>query len=253
MFGMYLNPNFTFIGYNYSAYPKSSLFKLFDATQVRIGYGEKKSLSFHQFFKTYKGIDTEYLEELSSRNLGINVREIKRESALIFRSWINKPSIIFPFHGFADASSFYYFKFGYKRRRNDVDIRKASAELLKIALNQDKMLELKLGYSSSQFEDPTFQNGSTTELSAGYNSDSLNSKFIHLKAHFRKFFSIGSLLMQSHAKFDKIIGITNADDISINDKILLRSFKGVKDVGKKYYKHVDEDKEGAKNRLPVGD
>lgn len=252
IFGMYLHPNFTFIGYNYSAYPKSSLFKIFDSTQVRVGYGDRKSLSFHQFFKSYKGIDTEYLEELSTRNLGINVREVKRESALIFRKWLHRPSIIFPFHGFADASKYYYFKFGYKRRRNDIDVRKASAELLKIALNQDKMLELQLGYSSSQFEDPTFQNGSTTELSAAYNSDPLNSKFVHLKAHFRRFFSIGSLLMQSHAKFDKIVGITNPEDIAINDRVLLRNFKGVKDVGKKYYKHVEE-REGAKNRLPVGD
>ena len=249
---MYLHPNFTFAGYNYSSYPKSSLFKYFDATQVRVGYGTKKSVSFHQFFKTYKEIDTEYLEELSSRNLGMNVREIKRESALIFRQWINKPSILFPFHGFADASSWYYFKFGYKRRRNDVDTNKASAELLKIALNQDKMLELKLGYSSSEFTDPSFQNGSTTEISAEYNSDSLNSKFVHMKAHFRKFFSVGKLLMQSHAKFDKIIPLTNSDDIMLNDRILLRNFKGIKDVGKKHYKHAEE-KETAINRLPVGD
>lgn len=253
-FGMFLTPNYTFIGYNYSNYPKSSLFKLFKSTQMRLGYGTKKSVSFHQFFKTYNDIDTEYLEELSSRQLGINIQEVKRESALIFRRYIERsPSLVFPFHGFADCSSFYYFKYGYKRRTNNVDKNKASPELLRIALNQDKVLGLKMGYSASYFETPTFEDGHTVDISAEYNTDSLNSRFVHLSSHFRKFFSAGSYCMQAHAKLDKIVTLGENTDIPINDRILLRNFKGVKDVGAKHYKNAEDKADKDKNRLPVGD
>jgi hypothetical protein len=253
LYGMFLHPNFTYLGYNYSKYPQSSLFSAFQATQLRFGFGWKKSISFHQFFKQYKGIDIEYSEELSSRMLGINAREVKRESSVTFHKWIQRPSLLFPGHAFTDANSEYFLKVGYKRRRNDIDTFRASPEFLKHALNQDKLFAVKVGYSSSEFKDSKFEEGTTTELSGEYCTDHINSNFLHLKAHHRRFMVYNDYCFQAHAKFDKIIGLNGQKDFSVNDTILLRNFKGVKDVGLKYYRHAGGKVEKNKNRLPVGD
>ena len=187
---MYTNPNYMFVGYNFSVFPEKGLFRLLKASQLRLGYGDKKSISFHQFFKTKGEFEPEFFEELSQRYLGPGIKETKRETGMIFRYWLNRPSIYFPFHSFADAKSCYYLQFGYKRRKNDVDESKVDRRVMDIISNQEKLIGFKLGYSSSHFEDTSFENGLTTELSAEFNRDLLGSKFGHLKAHFRKFFSV---------------------------------------------------------------
>ena len=250
---MFVNPNYIFTGYNYSSYPKGWLFDKLSATQLRVGYGQKKSISFHQIFKKLGKIEPEFVEELSQRELGENITETKNESSMIFRHWINHPSIIFPFHSYADAKSCFYFKLGYKRRRNNVEVRNASNELIKISSNHEKLYGFKFGYSSSWFEDTSFENGSTIDLSAEYNTDYLGLNFAHLSAHFRKFLSIGRLIVQTHAKFDKIVTSNDQNDLMINDRIHLRNFKGIKDVGKKYYKHQRELEINDANNDSVGD
>jgi hypothetical protein len=250
---MFSLPNYTFIGYHLSEYPKSSIFKPLEASQIKAGYGWKNSVSLHQFFKRYRDIDVEYSEEISTRKLGINAKEVMRESSLTFHSWIHEPSKIFPFLPLADTSSEMYLKLGYKRRRNEVDTSKASPQFLKHALNQDKLFCIKAGYSSNEFSSINFENGKCTDLSGEYCSDELNSKFLHLKAHHRRFIPFGDFRIQAHAKYDKIITLGGLDDVSINDRILLRNFKGVKDVGRKYYKNPDNKIVNEKSRMPVGD
>lgn len=236
IYGMFRYPNYTFVGYNFSNYSKSSLFKAFDKTQVRFGYGDKKSMSFHQFFKEYKGFNIEYCEEISQRDLGINANEVKRESSLIFHKYLNKDISLFPFHTFTDSVEEYFLKVGFKSRRNNVDTNKSSAEFMKHALNQDRLFALKLGYFSSNFKDLFFTEGSTNEISGEYCTDHLNSNFVHLKAHHRRFTTYQNYFIQAHAKYDKLIGLSGHKGFSVNDTIMLRNFKGVKDVGKKHYK-----------------
>lgn len=168
LFGMYVTPNLTYIGYNYSDYPKSSLFKIFQNTQLRASLGWKKSLSFHQFFKKWRGIDIEYREELSTRNLGLNSREIKRESSLVFHKRLQDPSFFFPFFAFTDDSEELYAQIGYKRRRNDIDVTKASAEFMKNAFNQDNLFFFKVGYLSNQFTNLSFDEGKCLDVSAEF-------------------------------------------------------------------------------------
>lgn len=252
-YGMFVRPNYTYVGYHFSKYPKSSLFTLFKATQLKAGYGWKNSVSFHQLFKEYKGINIEYSEELSSRILGINAREIQRDSCLTFHKWLQAPSEIFPNHAIADASREYFLKVGYKRRRNDVDINKASPEFMKHSLNQDKLFSTTIGYLANEFKDISFSKGSTTEVSGEYATDNVNTTFLHLKAHHRRFMAFENYRVQAHIKWDKVINMNDAHDLSINDRILLRNFKGVKDVGQKYYKQGGGKVEKDKSRLPVGD
>jgi hypothetical protein len=233
---MFRYPNYTFLGYNFSDYPKSSLFKAFDKTQVRLGYGDRKSMSFHQFFKEYKGLNIEYCEELSQRDLGINANEVKRESSLTFHKYLNKGTSLFPFHTFTDSAQELFLKVGFKSRCNNVDTNKASGDFMKHALNQDKLFAMKFGYFGSHFKDLFYTEGSTNEVSGEYCTDQLNSNFVHLKAHHRRFTTYGNYFIQAHAKYDKLIGLSGHKDFSVNDTIMLRNFKGVKDVGRKYYK-----------------
>ena len=139
-YGSFVYPNYSFLGYNLSKYPSSSLFNALEKTQLRAIFGNKLGVSFHQFFKKYRGLDIEFSQELSRRDLGINAREVKRETYLTFHKYLHEESQSFPFHTFTEPIQEYYLKVGSKSRRNEVDTHKASPEFLKHALNQDSLL-----------------------------------------------------------------------------------------------------------------
>mmetsp|Transcript_18525 Transcript_18525/g.16409 ORF Transcript_18525/g.16409 Transcript_18525/m.16409 type:complete len:158 (-) Transcript_18525:679-1152(-) len=140
-FPSFIYGNHTFFGYKVSKYPKSSIFKAFENTQLRaLIYGDGVGASFHQFFKQYKGIETEFSQSLTQRKLGMNAIEIKREASLTFHKHLSESSNLFPLHAYADPINEFYIKIGSKSRRNDIDTTKASPEFLKHALNQDKLL-----------------------------------------------------------------------------------------------------------------
>lgn len=257
LYNAFRYPNQTFIGYNYASYPKSSLFKAFTATQLRANLGEEMGVSLHQQFKKYKDLDIEYRESLSTRKLGVNVSEVKRASTFTFTKNLldqaNLESTNFPFHAFCDETKQLFVSVGSKRRRNNIETAKASPALLKHALNQDKLLCIKLGFFQSDFKEYIFNNGHTTEVSAEYSSDQLNTSFLHLKAHYRRFASFWDhYSLQAHVKADKLVGLGDHTTFSVNDTVMLRNFKGVKDVGIKHYSNEPTVTKG-KSTFPVGD
>ncbi|CAI2368830.1 unnamed protein product [Moneuplotes crassus] len=253
IYSAFVNPNYHYFGYNLSKYPKSSLFKKFDKTQLRFGFGEKWAMSFHQFFKEHKGYNIEFSSELSRRDIGINAREYKRETGVTFHKYLSEPSVLFPLCPFVDENKEYFCKIYSKRRSNEIDTNKASTEFLDLALNQDRLLAVKVGYLSSKFKDILLSEGHTMEVSGEFCTDQINSKFLHFKSHYRRFHTVGNCYLQTFAKYDKLLGLGNHKEYSINDRILLRNFKGVRDVGKKYHRPGQEAQVKDRNYLPTGD
>ena len=172
--------------------------------------------------------------------------QIRRQTSLIFRRYIRPRSVYFPFHSFTDLNNYLYFQIGSKRLTNYIDTNKASVDLLKQTLNNQKMANIKVGIITSEFDTLDFRSGYTNEVSAELNSDRISPDYLHLRAHFRRFVELEPFLFQWHFKFDKIIGETDS-------RIWMRNFKGIKDVGQKSYKNEKFMQNENENKLPAGD
>jgi hypothetical protein len=165
---------------------------------------------------------------------------------LVFKKYLQNPSEYFPYHSGSDLHNYAFLQIGSKRLTNNVDTSKASAELMKLTLNNQKLFVVKWGLLRSDFENMFFEDGYTSELSAEYNKDAVAPAYLHLRAHYRRFMSFDPYLVQWHVKYDKIVGDTDA-------RIWMRNFKGIKDVGKKGHKSNEEKVQNNINKLPSGD
>lgn len=180
LFGHYLYPNKHFIGYHFSGYPNTSLFKFFKATQIRLGYdftqGEK-SIAFSQFLKEHNSIHTEFREERARRNICENAEEDRSQTSLIFKKYLENKTEYFPFHSFSDTQNYLFLQLSSKRFTYNVDHSKASADLLKQTLSHSHLYGVKLGLKNSSHcttEDEGefgFENGYTSEISVEYNKN----------------------------------------------------------------------------------
>lgn len=248
LYSSFLHANKHFIGFNIGDYPKSSFFKQLDSTQLKFGYDHtdgEKQIVFSQKFKPVNAIHTEYREELGFKKLCDNAQQIRRQTSLIFKKYLQDRSVFFPYHSFSDLQNYMFLQFGSKRFNYDVDTNKASKELLILTLHRMKNTFVKFGIINSDFENVLFEDGFTSELSFEHGR-SLASSYSHLKSHYRRFMSFDPLLIQWHLKYDRIYGETK-------ERLYLKNFKGIKDVGRKSYKNPDHEENANINKLPAGD
>ena len=136
--------------------------------------------------------------------------QIRRQTSLIFRRYLQDKSDMCPFHSYADTNNYVYFQIGSKRLTNFLDLNKASSDLLKHNLNNQKCLTAKIGVITSNFDDPCLQSGYTNDISLELTSGTVTPDYAHLRTHFRRFLSYDPFIFQYHVKFDKILGETDS-------------------------------------------
>ena len=113
--------------------------------------------------------------------------------------YMNEPSsFLFDRHPYIDPERYLYLKVMRKDRKNDIDTKNASPQLLKVGLNQDSMTSVLLGLRHCSFKDETLEEGWAVKLTGEASSDSVNTSIVKLKAQLRNYFSLGNgILLQT--------------------------------------------------------
>lgn len=112
--------------------------------------------------------------------MGQSIRENAWTSSLKFTYDINERSQLFPDHPYLDPDFQIYFKVQGKSRKNDIDLKNASTELLKCSYNSDWLTSVKLGFKYSNFLNELLEDGLVLKMSGSAHTDNLNTSFLKL-------------------------------------------------------------------------